>query len=228
MGDHARRSGRHELADLRRAFAHGPVTAPRPEICPSPETLWSAFHGELSPAEVRQIVDHTAVCPACAEDWRLALQMESAADEDEEEEPAPAPTPARDSYFGRLRAVVVAPLAALAATILIAIGAQWGIWQSALVTRGAHDAGISMVSRPALPRNNFRLCWSPLPTAVSYDLTVDTPEPIDITGLKASCYSVPPSALEGLPAESELRWRVEAFLSTGRRVSSITFRSRLR
>jgi len=107
-GDHARRSGRLELAILRRAFAHGPASPPRPEICPSPGTLWSAFHGELSPAELRQIVDHTAVCPACDEDWRLALQMESAVDEDEEEERASAP--ARGGHFGRLRAVVVAPL----------------------------------------------------------------------------------------------------------------------
>jgi putative zinc finger protein len=67
-----------EIASMRRAFRRS-AAPPKPESCPAPATIWAALHGELSLSEVRRIVDHTADCAACAEDWRLALALEDEA-----------------------------------------------------------------------------------------------------------------------------------------------------
>src|SRR5690349_6858129 len=66
-----------ELARLRTAFA-APAgkAAPEPEACPPSDTFWLAVRGELRPGELRGILDHIATCPACAEDWRIAMAFE--------------------------------------------------------------------------------------------------------------------------------------------------------
>lgn len=63
-----------EADDLRLAFA-GALNGRVDMIgCPPAEDVWDAFHGVLAPERRRQVVDHTATCPMCAEAWRLAVR----------------------------------------------------------------------------------------------------------------------------------------------------------
>src|SRR4029453_10866623 len=55
------------------------------EDCPPAERIWAAISRELSAGERAAIVDHLAVCPTCAEAWRLAMAL------GQEQVSAPAP-----------------------------------------------------------------------------------------------------------------------------------------
>lgn len=60
--------------ELRVAFACALLTPRDLVACPPAAVLWDAVHGAL-PAERRaELVDHVAVCPMCAEAWRLAVR----------------------------------------------------------------------------------------------------------------------------------------------------------
>jgi hypothetical protein len=62
-------------ARLRAAFQAIPEGEAPSESCPAPEKIWAAVHMELPQAERRELVDHLASCPFCAEDWRIAWQL---------------------------------------------------------------------------------------------------------------------------------------------------------
>lgn len=221
-------SARDDLASLRRAFARGPANAPAPETCPAPETLWSAFHGGLPPAEMRQVVDHTAACPACAADWRLGLEMEREAEiEDEEEEPVAAL--AGRPRLVRLRAWIAVPLAAAAAFLISLMPWGGGLVQPGMESamRGAERATVrSLVTEPALPRSQALLRCKSEPAALSYEIlvgTLDEPNLSRSKGLAKCEYLVPKDVLAHLPRHTRLSWQVDAVLAGDRRVSSPTF-----
>src|SRR4051812_2166144 len=110
-----------ELAKLRAAFTAPADDSPAPEDCPSPETIWSAVRGELPPQALREAVDHTARCAACAEDWRLAVEVNRQAEEQEETAPGVLPSNVVVGRFGRSWRSVAAAVA-LAASLLIGVG----------------------------------------------------------------------------------------------------------
>jgi hypothetical protein len=217
-----------QLARLRAAFAVA-SDAPHPESCPAPEAIWSAVRGELPPGELRQVLEHTAACAACAEDWRLAaeLQRQSAATE------AVAPGKVLQGRFGRWRPL--AAVAALAAGLLIAVGVYrtGGFGPQEPTYREAGDAAIESLlpENQELPRQGAELRWSPVPGAESYDVRVST-EDLRLVwtaeGQKAASHRIPESALAGLPLGAKLLWQVDAVFPDGTRRSSSTFGVRVR
>ena len=107
-----------QLARLRAAFA-APDPAADPRAARLAETLWSAVRGELAPQPLRELLDHVALCAACAEDWRLAVEVNR---QQAAETRAPSPGKVLPGRFGRWRPLAAA--AALAAALLIAV-AVW-------------------------------------------------------------------------------------------------------
>jgi hypothetical protein len=72
------------------------------EDCPAAERIWAAVGRELPPGERAAIVDHLAVCPTCAEAWRLAMAL------DQERVSAPAKGPAaRPTWWLAAAAVLI-------------------------------------------------------------------------------------------------------------------------
>ena len=60
---------------LRDAFAsREPVPVPGVE-CSDADTIWRAVRGELAHDRIRQVGLHTTSCAACAEAWRLAVEV---------------------------------------------------------------------------------------------------------------------------------------------------------
>ena len=219
-----------ELERLRAAFAV-PDPAPNPAACPAPEAIWAAVRGELPPRELREVVEHTAVCASCAEDWRLAVEIErqSAASQT-------ATVPAGrviQGRFGRLRTWTAA--AALAAGLLVAVGLYrtGGFGPQEPTFREAQGTTVRslLAEGQALPRQGAVLRWSPVPGAASYDVRISTEDLrlVDTAqGQTATEYRVPESALAELPAGTKLLWQVEAVLPDGTRQSSPTFTNPLR
>lgn len=213
-----------KLERLRAAFAAPAVAAPDPESCPSPETTWAAVRGELPPRELRGVVEHTAACEACAEDWRLAAELvrQSAT--------ATETTSGKvfQGRFGRWRPLAAA--AAVAAGLLVAVGlyrtGTLGPGQPSY--REAESQAIrSLVAKDqALPRQGAVLRWSPVPGAETYDVRISTEDlrlVLTAQSLKSTSYSIPESALASLPPGSKLLWQVDAVFPDGSRRSSPTF-----
>lgn len=212
-----------ELARLRAAFAAPAAAAPDPESCPAPEKIWEAVRGELPPAGLRQVIEHTARCEACAEDWRLAAELERQSAAAAET----APGKVLQGRFGRWRPLMAA--AALAAGLLVAVG----LYRTALnpgqptYREAGSEAIHSLVPESqALPRQGAVLRWSPVPGAESYDVRISTEDlrpVLSAQSLKTASYAIPASALAGLPPGSKLLWQVDAVSPDGSRHSSPTF-----
>jgi hypothetical protein len=217
-----------ELARLRAAFAASPEDAANCESCPLPETILSAVQGDLPPGELREVVEHTCLCAACAEDWRLAAEVDRQSTASQT-----TMAPARvgkviPGRFGQWRPLVAA--AALAAGLLIAVGVYrtGGLGPQEPTYREAPGTTVSslLAEGQALPRQEAVLRWSPVPGASSYDVRVST-EDLQVVdtaqGQTTTEHRIPASALSRLPAGTKLLWQVEAVFPDGTRQSSPTF-----
>jgi hypothetical protein len=220
-----------EIERLRAAFTAPAADTPTAEDCPSPETIWSAVRGELSPQALREVVDHTARCAACAEDWRLAVEVNRTDATQEETAPAELPANVVVGRFGRLgNWRTAATAAALAAGLLIAVG----IYREAVVPSPStyREPGPQTPVRSllpagqALPREAAVLRWTPLAGATSYDVSVSTEDLKPVAsahGQTATEYRLPEDALASLPPGTRLLWLVDAVFPDGHRVTSPTF-----
>jgi hypothetical protein len=223
-----------ELAGLRKAFATGSQHTPEPAACPAPEKIWDAVQSSLPADEVREIVLHTAVCAACAEDWRLAHTLQT-----QETAGAAVAPPAPLRFAPRFNQLRNWGLAAAAALALAFVGLQW--FQKPLPPTGSTGSPGTTYRGPqatirsqvaegqALPRDRFLLKWSapagaPAGTAYAVEISAEDLRVLaSAEGLKATEYQVPASALAGLPAGTHLFWKVETDLPEIGHVKSATF-----
>lgn len=217
-----------ELTSLRRAFAAHSQPTPEPAACPPPEKIWDAVRGTLPADEVRAIVEHTALCAACAEDWRLARSLQ------EQEAAVAAPAPLRFAPRRRFQQFALAAAAALAVGLVgVQVYEKTQTAGPAIYREGA-QATIRQAgdNRAPLPRNRFLLQWTaPAPAGATYAVQVSTEDLRVVAaaeGLRAAQYQVPASALKDVAAGSRLLWKVEADLPEGGHISSPTFVSVVR
>jgi hypothetical protein len=204
-----------ELTRLREAFA-APGTAPEPEACPPPDRIWLAVRGELPPDELRELLDHVAACPACAEDWRIAMAFE-------EESRAAGAAPVRTAP---VRPRGFRPwLAAAAAILAVFIGFR--LHQPAPASyRGDGTMVESLLEKDASkPRDRFILSWKEVPGATSYDLKVSTSGLTLLFQVEtpATNYQVPESKLQGLPSGAPVYWQVLPVFPDGNHPDEPTF-----
>jgi hypothetical protein len=212
-----------ELDWLRTAFAAPAEAGPEPHL--EPDTIWSAVRGELPPQQMREALEHTAMCASCAEDWRLAAEFERQA-------AVETAKPAPNVVYGRFRQWrPIAAAAAMAAGILIVVGIQMSDRPD-----GGPDPGYRNEQRTevrsllpegqALPRQAAVLRWSPVPGASLYNVQATT-EDLQVVASQESLtgteYRLPAEALSKLPAGSQLLWQVEAVFPDGTRQASETF-----
>ncbi|MEA2695512.1 MAG: hypothetical protein QOJ16_4899 [Acidobacteriota bacterium] len=206
-----------EIEDLRRAFTAPGGTPPRPEDCPPPETIWAAVHGELPPGALRDVVDHTAICPACAEDWRLAVEVERKTAPVEVNAGHAAP-----SLLYPHRWVRRAPLAAAAAAIVLLVVGLPLVHHEP--TYRGYEKVVSQVEEGAvLPRGNCLLVWKGPPGA-TYEVEIRTLTGTIFKegGIHTMQYQVPESKLADIRPGTRLDWQVTATLPGKARLRSET------
>jgi hypothetical protein len=211
--------------DLRRAFGALGERARAAGDCPAPERIWDAAAGVAPQAEVHAIVEHTARCAACAEDWRLARGIEQAAGE----EAGPRESPGvRERERIRPRAAL--PIAAsviLAAATAVYVARRAGEPSGSGYRTAPTDAIRSLLEQDrVLPRDRCQLRWSAAPEGSRYDVIVTTRklDPVlESRDLAAPELGIPESVLDTGPGGGDLLWRVEATLPDGRRMVSATF-----
>lgn len=211
---------------LREAFQARTGGPPPGTTCPDPARIYDAARGALPPGETREVVEHLAVCPECAEAWRLAAAFEEEAGVADE----PAPVVTRSIWRPRLVAAAATLLAAA-----LAAGLWWSVVtvpEQAPVYRAAGEAEIVSLLPEGEPLDReqpvllWRLGPEAVPEGTTYDLQVSTAalEPVaEASELEEPRYQLPKEALADLPAGAQLLWRVEARTPDGRRIASPTF-----
>jgi hypothetical protein len=189
--------------------------------CPPAERVWDAVRGGVAGRECREIVEHTAACGACAEAWRLAVDLRR-------ELASAAPGGAAERARRRW-----APLAA-AAGLLLALGLAWRLGLPVAKPAYREPPGTAVQSLipedRTLRRERFLLRWSSDAAGARYNLLVSREdlEPVArARGLAEPRFLVPVAALADLPGGARLLWQVEVLLPDGERRLSPTFFARL-
>jgi putative zinc finger protein len=218
---------RLDLETLRRAFAaEGPPAGVAGEDCPQPERIWAAVRGELPDAERDALLDHVAVCSACAEDWRLAAELARVRQAGGAEV-----VQLRRPWARQVRYLVPAAAAALLLVVVGVAVEDRREERQLIAMRGEEQGAIRPLVGGALPRERFLLRWEG-PEGVLYDVRVTTDDLLQEVAtarhLERRELLVPAAKLAGLASGNKLFWHVTAVRPDGEAVSSETFSVELR
>ncbi len=230
----------NDVRRWREAFASLALDARPAEGCPDPERIWMAVRVELSPGEVRELVDHTAVCPVCAEAWRLARELTAEASPAGEVHGALIERSAKS----RRTAWRWGSMIAAAAVIMLVTVLSIQFDESPVNLPGTPGFGtpqyregseadirpLSPADRP-LPRDRFQLKWSSGPSGTRYQLQLATADLVVVLqahGLEEPSYLVDEKTLQPFPSGTRFIWQVEAAYADGTRRTSDTFVSVLK
>lgn len=245
-----------ESRELRQALAAVAETATPREDCPEPESLWDAVQGELSPNTVKEVVDHTATCAACAESWRLAVELMNGeagvtdlTDDTGDTRFVPGDGEAEvvDDGFWRSWVQVAALVAVLAGAGLVVHHTDWlpGAAGPDAPVRSGEETGITALTpqNRALSREDLTLRWTaPAPDPAGpatgdgelrYDVEVTWVTEASSTvvfrarDLERAELKLPREALAELPPDAVILWSVTAWRD-GELADRETFNFRLR
>jgi len=224
-----------EAADrrLREILGEVPLEGDATPDCPSPETIWDAASGLLSPGRVGSLGEHAAGCRACTAIWREATILTRAA----ATAGGAAPPSRRPPTHGM--GIGWPLLAALAATLALTIVGVC-LFQldpppagGAAVQREPEARSIRSLVPEAAPiaRDEFRLRWTEGVAGARYRVQVTTAN-LDLLAegrdLGSPEFLVPIVALRDVASGETVLWQVEAVAPDGSRVTSPTFLARLR
>jgi hypothetical protein len=183
------------------------------------EQIWFAVSGQLPAAERRALIERTATDAAAAEAWRVAHEMWLAFQ--------PVDRVRSHSLVARW----ISPRLAAAAVLVVATTV--GI--VSLITRPSVDEfraapgyGVTALvpSAAVLPRDGFRLRWTPALEGSRYQVRVTTDDLqvlATATDLSGSEFMVPSAQLAALSAGATVFWQVDVSLPTGEHITSPTF-----
>ena len=210
---------------LQQAFQSGHSKSPESKDCLEPENIWDAVAGKFPKETTLDMIHHTAVCPTCAENWRLARQVQHNMEEN------PEPVAVRNQPFRLL------PWSLAAAAMLVL-----GLWATFSDTGAPLDGAGSGTVRAGkqititagiakgmhLNRDTCLLQWtiSDDYQVSEYRLRVTTSDPFDVVTdvvVQQPQYQIPAKNLERLASKTPLLWRVTATIPEIGQIHSETF-----
>lgn len=186
------------------------------------EHVWQAVSGVLPAEERRELIDRAAVDPAFAEVWRIAYEVQRARGESHGEVPgetaAVKPRTWNATWLG------------LAAALVLVIGLALSQLQprpaDTFRDQGRTAASSLLPSDSTLPRDAFRLRWTPGPPGSTYTVRV-TSEDLQLLATAEALalpeFVVPANRLSDVSAGSRVLWQVVTSLPSGENVASETF-----
>jgi hypothetical protein len=189
------------------------------------DRIWRAMDGTLDTDERRELIDRLATEPALAEAWRVAHELRAASRVGVDAGAAP-----RQPAAGWRRGWLAA-----AAVLLAAVSAVF-VFQRARPADDTFRAGDgysveSLIGADAtLPRDQFRLRWTPGPPDTRYQVRVTT-EDLQVLTIAADLsvpeFVVTSETLAPVASGNRVLWQVDARLPGGERISSSTFTTRV-
>jgi hypothetical protein len=194
--------------------------------CPKAEVFLQAALGKMATGERDRMTDHLIICSDCAEEYRLiastmAQPKPVATMPDAQQAPSPCPR------FPVLR------VAAIAASIVILVGASFLVWRAARPAypppedpRGAGSLVLEVEpkDRTALAEIPRRLSWSPVEPAESYQVILYDFESTPIwesAEVKETSIAIPQAVRQTLGHGKPIFWRVIARQGVERRRSAL-------
>ena len=205
---------------LRQAFETRAV-APRTEVSDElRDQIWLAVSGELPPNDRRELVDRMASDAACAEAWRVAHELWQASQ-------AHAGVLIRPDRMVRWPSnwLLVAATFLIATTIGVASLFNGPPADEFRGSPGDIVSSLVQAETP-LPRDAFRLQWTPAAEGSLYRVRVMTEDLHALAtaeNLPAPEFVVASAQLASVPDGAVVFWQVEVSLPTGARVTSATF-----
>lgn len=220
--------------------------------CPPADRIWEAVDGTLSQAEIREVLDHAALCQVCADAWCIAADLQEIPLRPAKVEPDPVPDrvippqpggsqrPSRPQVPAWPAALAMpwfrwphAAMATLAAMVLVVVLVQGQRYFSPLdrYRDGSTPIVAEIKNEVTLPRDSFLLRWSyPGGDEVRYDLIVrwrsgnelGQTPLIQVSNLQVQEYLIPESKLETVPSGAKIYWNVVAWRGD-EQVASNTF-----
>lgn len=188
--------------------------------CPDADRLFDAVSGALPPDQVSEVVMHTVRCGACAQSWRVAMELQRARSD-----------VARPSFSPRPLSVVWAAAAAL----MLVVGVVWMLPlidpgppgpgdQSIMRGNDQGAIGLLVADRSAVPLDQFRLRWEAVDSASEYRIRVSDAglTPVYSGTTQEAEIVVPETHFETLSDGDELFWFVVARLDDGSELRSAT------
>jgi hypothetical protein len=205
---------RREFEALARAFAARQGTRDASSACPPAEQLYEAASGGLDRAQRLQIVDHISQCAACAQAWRLAMELG-----------------ARPSSDAERSVPTLIPKFALAASVILAFGVAAyfvmpGQEEGPQYRDAAHPLAPVSQTGERLSRDRFVLRWSPGPEGSTYAVRLATTDLVPVLekqDITSAELTAPRTTLEKVPTGEQLLWQVEVRLPNGQRIASPTY-----
>jgi hypothetical protein len=210
---------------LRRAFetrAAAPATEVSDELR---DQIWLAVSGELPAGDRRGLVDRMASDAACAEAWRAAHELWQASQ-------AHAGVMVAPDRMGRWpsRWLLAAATFLIATSIGVVSLLDKPPADEFRASPGYIVSSLVQAETP-LPRDGFRLQWTPGPEGARYRIRVTT-EDLQVlataSDLTVAEFIVQPTALARLSNGSSVFWQVDVLLATGERMTSPAFVARVR
>ena len=210
---------------LRAAFQSLDAASRRECSSEDVDRVWRAIDGTLGADERRELIDRLASDPALAEAWRVARELHEAGGAGVEARSAPRLSVIRWQR-GWLAAAAVL-LAAISAVVVF----QRTRPADDTFRAGERYAAESLLGADAtLPRDQFRLRWTPGPPDTRYQVRVTT-EDLQVLTIAADLpvaeLVVPRETLAPVSPGSRVFWQVDARLPGGERISSATFTTRV-
>jgi hypothetical protein len=184
------------------------------------DRVWKAVSGGLPASERRELVERMASDPALAESWRVAHALHREASEG---------TPVvstRDVRFWTRSWVAAAAVLFLAVAAGIAVQLWQPAGESTFRDPGQYAIESLVTPETVLPRDAFRLRWTPGPEGSRYQVRVTT-EDLNVLAnapdLTTPELVVGSDVLSSVPPGSRVFWQVDAMLPQGNTIQSPTF-----
>jgi hypothetical protein len=209
---------------LRQAFetrAAAPGTEVSDELR---DRIWLAVSGELPPSDRRALVDRMASDAACAEAWRAAHELWQASRAHVDV----TVTPDRMTRWPSNWLLVAATF--LIATTIGVVSLFNGPPADEFRASPGYIVSSLVQAETLLPRDGFRLQWTPGPEGSHYRIRVTTDDLqvlATASDLTVAEFVVQPAALARVTSGSSVFWQVEVTPPTGERLTSSTFIARV-
>jgi hypothetical protein len=185
------------------------------------ERVWLAVSGDMPADERRELVDRMATSPALAKAWRVAHELWR--------ETQPATTSGLAAWPRSWMAAAAAVVLAIGVGIFVQVAPERGGDTFRDPNRYVVEALVPHEAE--LPRDAFRLRWTPGPEDSRYRVRVTTEDLRVLTTVSEVTVPelvVDPGLLSGVASGARVLWQVDATLPGGESVLSETFVVRVR
>jgi hypothetical protein len=209
---------------LRQAFQALPASTAAECGAEDLDRVWAAVAGELPADERRALVERMAIDPVLAEAWRVAHALRR-------DRPADAEVEVKRPASGSMSWLATAAAVLLLTSVVFMVSRVDRSHDDTMRAPGEIRIESLIAADASMPRDAFRLRWSPGSPGSRYQVRATTEDLqllTTVANLTEPEVTIDPATLDALRSGARVLWQVDATLSDGAHATSQTFATRLR